>query len=134
MEPQTNNIVTLVYDGECPLCSYAATALRIRKAVGCLEIIDARNDISNPILNEIYNQKIDLDNSMVFVFNNQFYQGAEALEIMANLSTKNGFYNRLFANVFKYPSIAKFAYPILRAMRNFLLWVLGVKPIGNLAK
>jgi predicted DCC family thiol-disulfide oxidoreductase YuxK len=36
------NVLYLIYDGECPVCSKAAQILRIRKSVGKLEIINAR--------------------------------------------------------------------------------------------
>ena len=34
----------LIYDGECPICSYAATVIRLRESVGALEIINARKN------------------------------------------------------------------------------------------
>ena len=122
----------LVYDGECPLCKFSALTIRIREAVGKLEIIDARMNSHPEIMNEIKIRGINLDNSMVFIFNNIYYQGAQALELMANLSTKSGFYNRFFASIFKYPKIANFMYPILRFFRNVLLLTIGVKPLRNL--
>lgn len=126
----TNNIVTLVYDGECPMCRFSAQTLRIKTAVGNLSILNARENKDCDILKEIELRQIDLDKTMVVVIENKYYQGADALEIMANLSTRSGLYNRLFARAFRYPRIAKFAYPILRIFRKILLFVMGVKPIG----
>ena len=100
--------------------------------MGNLSILDARRNSDNDILKEISRRKINLDKTMVVVFNSQYYQGADDLEIMANLSTNSGVYNRVFASVFKYPKIAKLTYPILRNLRKVLLWILAVKPIGNL--
>lgn len=114
------------------MCRFSAQTLRIRKAIGNLELLNARENSHHPIVLEINRRQIDLDKTMVAVVNGEYYIGADALEIMANLSTRNGLYNRFFASIFRYKAVAKFAYPILRFFRKILLWMFGIKRIGNL--
>lgn len=44
------NILYLIYDGDCILCRNSAKALKISKAVGRIEIINARS--SHPLVTE----------------------------------------------------------------------------------
>ena len=52
-----NNIIYLIYDGECPICNYTAKVIKLRQAVGKLEIINAR--IKHPLIDEVNNHNFD---------------------------------------------------------------------------
>ena len=126
--------VWFVYDGDCPLCTAAAQALRIRKAVGNLNLVDARHDSDHPILGEIQAQKLDLDQGMVIKFGDTLYHGADALNMMALLGTGQGWFNRLNALLFRSRWLAAICYPPMRAARNLLLRLSGIDRIGNLSE
>lgn len=61
--------VWFVYDGECPMCTSAAHALRIKKDYGALHLINAREAANDPLVKEINQQG--------------FYHGKDALKFMA---------------------------------------------------
>lgn len=124
--------VWFVYDGDCPICSVAASALKIRKAVGKLHLVDARSDISNPILQEINDLKLDLDEGMVIKFRDTCYHGADALHVMAMLGTGQGWFNRLNALLFRSKFLSAICYPPMRTGRNLLIRLRGVPRINNL--
>ena len=121
-----------VYDGDCPLCTQAARALRIRKAIGRLELVDARNDKDHPVLLEVKAAGLDLDQGMVFKTGGTLYHGADALHMMALLGSGQGWFNRLSAMLFRSKRVAAIAYPPMRATRNVLLALFGADKIGNL--
>ena len=51
--------IYLIYDGECPICRYAAKVIRLRESVGALEIINARNN--HKLVEEAKKQGYEMD-------------------------------------------------------------------------
>ncbi|HEU5048620.1 MAG TPA: DCC1-like thiol-disulfide oxidoreductase family protein [Rickettsiales bacterium] len=124
--------IWFVYDGDCPICTTAAHALRIREAAGKLHLLNARTQASHPLMQEIHNQKLNLDEGMVIRIGENFYHGADALHIMALLGTNRGWFNRMNALLFRSKTTARLCYPSMRACRNLLLRLKGVHKIRNL--
>ena len=124
--------VWFVYDGDCPLCTTAASALRIRKAVGNLHLVNAREDRNHPVMQEILAMRLDLDEGMVIKFLDTCFFGADALHVMALLGTGQGWFNRMNAWLFRSKTLSRLLYPPMRAARNLLLWFIGVSKIRNL--
>jgi len=71
-----NNIIYLIYDGDCILCSNSAKALKIKKSVGELQTINARTN--HQLVNEAIDKGYDLNEGIIVKYNNKFYHGAEA--------------------------------------------------------
>lgn len=123
--------VWFVYDGDCPLCTAAATALRIRQAVGNLYLVNAREESARVIVEEITAKGLDLDEGMVIKFQDNYYHGADALHIMALLGTGQGWFNRMNAWLFRSKHVSRIAYPPMRAVRNLLLRFKGIPKINH---
>ncbi len=130
----TEGDVWFVYDGDCPVCSIAASALRIRKAVGGLHLVNAREDKDHPLMAEIKARGLDLDEGMVIKFQDSYYHGADALHVMALLGTGQGWFNRMNACLFRSPTLSKLCYPFLRACRNLAIRLKGVPKLRNLER
>ena len=126
------NEVWFIYDGDCPICNVAANALRIKKAVGNLYLLNARNDNDHPLFQEIKIRNLNLDEGMVIKFNNTYYHGADALHIMGLLGTGRGWFNRMNALLFRSKTLSSLCYPAMRATRNFALKIKGVPRLHNL--
>ncbi len=126
--------VWFVYDGECPICRYAAHALRIREAAGALHLVNAREQADHPLVTEVNAHGFDLDESMVLKYGGRFYRGADALELMALLGTGVGWFNRMNALLCRSKPVACFCYPLMRALRNALIRLRGVPKIRNLER
>ncbi len=124
--------VFLVYDGACPLCTFASRYLRIRKAVGKLTLIDARTDTTHPLIQEINTNGINLDEGMVIKFENTLYHGKDALHVMGLLSTDHDWFNRLNALLFRSKYFSNLCYPFLRLMRRLALIIKGKSLIKNI--
>lgn len=129
---QEKGEIWFAYDGECPICTYAAHALRIQQSVGQLHLVDARIDRDHPLIRRIAQERLDLDEGMVIQFGGQLYHGADALQVMALLGSRLGWFNRVNVLLFRSPLLARLAYPLMRGSRNLLIRLLGVAPIDNL--
>ena len=122
--------ILLIYDKECPACNAYCQLVRIRKSVGDLKIIDAREQ-SN-VLDEITSRGLDIDQGMVVKMGGQIYYGADAIHALALISSRSGIFNRFNYWIFKSKTLSSWLYPILRFCRNLLLKVLGKTKINNL--
>jgi predicted DCC family thiol-disulfide oxidoreductase YuxK len=123
--PPVNN--WLIYDGECPFCSRYVQLVRVRKTVGPLPLINARD--GGPEFDEVIQNNLDLNEGMVLKLSGRLYHGQDCIHALALLSEPKGLFNRFNAWVFKSPRRAAILYPVLRAGRNLVLKLLGRKNI-----
>lgn len=126
------NRLLLVYDGECPACSFYSGIIRIRENIGDLEIVNARDP--SPIMDEITKMGLDIDQGMILKMDDQIYYGADAMHMLALISSRSGILNKFNYAVFRSRTLSRVFYPMLRACRNILLRVLGKAKINNLRK
>lgn len=119
----------LVYDGECPYCSKYAELVRLKEAVGGVQLINARE--GGEIVDIINERNIDLDEGMVFILNERFYYGAEALNIISLLSNSSTWASKVNRVLFRNKFIAFVAYPFLKLGRAITLKIIGVKKINS---
>ena len=125
--------VWFVYDGDCPICTRAAHALQIKKAVGALHLVNARQDKAHPVLKEVNHRQLDLDEGMVLIYQGGYYHAEDALHMMALLGSGQGWFNRMNALLFRSRPLARACYPAMRATRNALLRLKGANKIRNLS-
>ena len=123
------NTTYVVYDGECPFCSRYIRFLRIRQAIGSVELIDGRT--SHPVVGRITAAGVNLDEGMALVHGSQVYLGAECIHRLALMSTDVNWFNRLNAIVFRSSGASRLLYPLLRAGRNLTLALLGRRKITS---
>lgn len=123
--------VVLVYDKQCPFCDHYCRMVRIRQAVGHLELVDAREP--SAVMDEITRAGLDIDQGMVLKMGGRLYYGADAIHALSLLGSRSGLFNRFNAWVFSSPRRAQRLYPLLRACRNVLLKCLGKTKVNNLS-
>ena len=126
----TTPAITLVYDGDCPVCRNYTQHLSIRQAAGTFELLNARDN--PPILQEINALNFDMDEGFVLKIGDRFYHGADAIHTLALLSTRTGFLNKMNYLIFRSKTLTRLLYPALRSGRNLLLMVLGKRKLNNL--
>ena len=123
--------ILLVYDKQCPACDYYCNLVRIRESVGELKLVDAR--YPSPVMDEITQLGLDIDQGMVLKVDGQIYYGADAIHALTLLGGPSGFFNTLNYWVFRSERLSKILYPVFRTLRGFLLKALRVTKINNLA-
>lgn len=126
------NGVWFVYDGDCPICTRAAEALRIKKAFGSLFVLNAREATDDPLIGEINNRGLDLDEGMVIYTHGQFYHGKDALKFMAKHGEAKNTFMLASKGLFWSDIISRLMYPWMRGARNWFLRRRKVGRIDNL--
>ena len=111
--------ILLVYDRECPACNTYCQVVNIRKDVGDLRIVDAREN--SEVMDEITSQGLDIDQGMVLKMGEQLYYGADAIHALALIGSRSGVFNRMNYWMFKSKTVSSVLYPILRLGRSLLL-------------
>ena len=105
---------------------------RVREAVGTLHLVNARKDKGHAVLGEVNAARLDLDAGMVIKYGGCLYHVADALQLMALIGSDRGWLNRMNALLFRNRTVARLAYPILRAARNLAVLLNRSGMIGNL--
>ena len=123
--------IALIYDGECPVCTAYSCSVDVDEGQASgIRRIDARSD--DALVKQAKEAGLDLDEGMVVLHHGKLYHGADALNFMARLAPDRGFGNRLNRLLFSNATVSRLSYPMLRAGRNTLLWLLGRKKIRRL--
>lgn len=113
----------IVYDGECIFCHNYVSLLRLREAVGPVELVDARS--GDPRVAALLAQGIDLDEGMVFVNDGQVHHGADAVHMLATLTSPATALNRINAKIFASHTLTRRLYPAMKLGRRITLWLRG---------
>lgn len=113
----------IIYDGECVYCQNYVRFVRLRETIGPVELIDARS--GDPRVDVYWRQGYDLNSGMLFVHRGQVWHGADAIHMLASLSSEHGAFNRLNARVFSSRRTASLLYPLLKLGRRATLALRG---------
>ena len=125
----TDEQLWLVYDEECPFCSSYVKYVRLQENFGKLNLVDARK--GGELVESIKKQGYDLNEGMVLKFQDRYYHGADCINMLALMSTRVDFFNRVNAVIFKNATVSNMLYPVLRAGRNLTLKILGKKKLED---
>jgi predicted DCC family thiol-disulfide oxidoreductase YuxK len=121
--------VRVIYDGQCPLCTCFVQLYRLREAAGSIELVDAR--LYPELVAALARDGYDLNQGMLVEIGEVRAHGAQAMHLLALLSSANTGFNKANAWLFRRKHIANLAYPVLRAGRQALLKLMGRQPIGE---
>jgi Uncharacterized protein conserved in bacteria len=121
--------LTVIYDGECPFCASYLRLVRLREAVGRVELVDARS--TDPRVAMLCAEGYDLDAGMIALWEGQVFYGDAAVHLLATLSAEgSGILNRIQKMLFASPDRAAQLYPVLVFGRRAFLRLAGRIPIG----
>ena len=139
MDPYMNALkekegVWFVYDGECPICQHAAKALRIKEDYGTLHTVNAREvSEDEPLIKEINQLGLDLDEGMVIYTRGEFFHGKDALKFIAQYGESKNTFMAAAKGFFWSDHLSRLMYPWMRGARNWFLRRKKVHRIDNLA-
>ena len=119
--------LALFYDEGCPACRFYSRRVRLQASIGQLQLVDVRAEPHYAQL--LAGAGYHIDQGMVLRVGDSWYAGADALQMLALLSSRSNYFNRFNYWVFKSPRRASLWYPLLRSARNGLLWLLRLPKI-----
>jgi predicted DCC family thiol-disulfide oxidoreductase YuxK len=119
--------VKVIYDGACPVCRRSVHRLKPRAGDPRIALIDAR--AAPDRVAELSGRGLDPDVGIVVKVGEVYFSGAEATRYLAGLHDPSGRLERFVAWCFGTPRRAALAYPLLRALRRMLLYLLRRGPI-----
>jgi len=113
----------IIYDGDCMFCQNYTRLLRLREAVGGVELVDARS--GDPRVTHYWRQGYDLNEGMLFVYKDQVHYGAAAINVLASLSSSSSTFNRVNRAIFSSIRMSRLLYPVLKIGRHLTLILRG---------
>lgn len=117
--------VSIVYDGFCPVCSRLVAASRLRERASKLELLDARtqpvDDVQGLDLSEL-----DFDQGFAVVTDGEVHFGADGARVLAVLTEPSALFYRMFQLLVRTAPRSRFWYPVFKAGRRVLLFVMRV--------
>lgn len=98
--------------------------IKIKQSVGAFHVINARTP--HPILEEIKQHKLDLNEGLIVKYQEQFYHGPDALHLLGMIGSDQDWFNRLNVRLFSHSKwLAKIVYPLMKTLRNIALFLKG---------
>jgi predicted DCC family thiol-disulfide oxidoreductase YuxK len=127
--PITNDKMVVVYDGECPFCRNYVKLMSLRKAVGDVELVDARTQA--PPVRRLVGLGYDLNEGMAAVYGGKVYYGKDAVVLISSLEGDRDWMGRVIAMSLRNPTRAAFLYPLMKLGRRIALRMLGKPLLGS---
>ncbi len=122
-------MITIIYDGECPLCQDYVCRLRLAEVAGGVALVDART--THPAVITAWQNGYDLDQGMLALIGNNAFYGSEAVAALARLSSSSTLFNRLNHAVLSRSGVSRILYPLFKAARRMALTVKGKPALNN---
>ncbi len=122
-----NKNMKIIYDGDCPFCSKYVRLIKLKKTIGDVQLINARSD--KLIKEKLKKLSIDVNQGMVLIDGEDIYFAEDCVHRLALLSTSSTLFNRINKFVFRHKILSNILYPIMKAGRNLILFILNRKKI-----
>jgi predicted DCC family thiol-disulfide oxidoreductase YuxK len=119
--------VRVVYDGACPLCRASVRRLRSRNGEVRFTLIDAR--IHHSERRQLAARGFDLNDGVAINVKGEHYSGPAAAHALARMHQCEGPGERIAVWCFGSPQRAELFYPLFKACRRLLLFVLNRGPL-----
>ena len=114
----------LLYDGECPFCSYYVAKSRFEARAGRrLTLVDGRE--APGLVARLRREGFDLEQGMILAFDGRHYHGAAAMTALKAMSTGPGVFNAFARWFASSPARVRAVYPWLRRLRRAALLAKG---------
>lgn len=117
--------VTVLYDGECPLCRFGMKNYEC--GTQSVTFIDMR--AASALKDKAISRGFNLNKEIVIECDNKIFSGGEAIHLMATQAKPSKWFNRQVYRLFHSPSRSKLIYPLLSGTRRLLSWLMKIPPV-----
>jgi len=121
----TQEDITLIYDGECPICCRYSAYVRLRQRME-IALVDARQ--TPEIVADLKSRGYDLNQGMALLWGPRVYLGKKALVVLDSLTYARGIFDVPVRFVIRIPGAVSLLYPVCKLLRLVLLRLLGKNP------
>ncbi|HSS15063.1 MAG TPA: DCC1-like thiol-disulfide oxidoreductase family protein [Rhizomicrobium sp.] len=109
----------VIYDGDCVFCQNYVKFVKLKEAVGPVELLDARS--GDLRVSHYWSEGYDLNEGMLFVYRGRVYHGHDAVNMLALLSSGSSVFNRVNQALLSNRQVAGAVYPLLKLGRRLVL-------------
>src|SRR5260370_31058677 len=109
-DPGTDYKMVIVYDGECPFCRNYVRLMELRKAVGNVDLVNARTP--HPAVWKLVELGYDLNEGMAAIYGGKVYYGSDAVVLLSSMTNGRGWAGRVLPGLLPRPSPARIPSPI----------------------
>ena len=109
------NKIKLYYDKECPFCNEYSKYVELRKVYD-IEIINAREALDK--VKDYKDKGFDINNGMIIEFEDNIFQGSDAIKIIDKHIVKKGIIDRLLSVFIHFPGFKSIIYPIYSIIKK----------------
>lgn len=127
-EQQAKKQITILYDGECPVCSAYSKYVALKELGAELVLQNARD--KTDLVCEANRRGLVLDEGMIVVVGDNWYHGAQAMHVLAAISAKNTAFGKVNYLIFRSKILAHLLYPLLKLGRSILLLIIQKEKMG----
>lgn len=123
----------LLYDGECPFCSFYARKSKFETQIGQpLKVIDANQ--APDLVGELRKKGCDIEEGMILVFDGRRHQGEAAMMVLEAMTTGDDWFNRFARWFSSNPTRVRILYPWLRMLRRAAIWIKSKGSPSNISR
>jgi len=121
----TEDDTSVVFDGQCPFCRVYAASLEGENGINNTGVtkIDAR--CAPELVAQLAHKGIDINTGIVLIKGETIYQDSAALTLLAQQHGASGVLATLHHRLLRYRFLSLAIYPLLRALRNIYLRLVG---------
>lgn len=112
----------IIYDKECPFCSTYINLTKLKKNFDVM-IINAREVVNQDDYKDLF-ENYNIDEGMIFIFNQKIYYGGEAIFKINELLSESNLLKK-----FNNENVIKILYPLFKFIRGITLKILLRKKI-----
>ena len=116
--------IKLYYDEDCPFCNEYSKYVELRQTYD-IEIINARGALDK--LKDFKNKGFDINKGMIIEYEDNIFQGSDAIKIIDKYIVKKGIIDRLLSVFIHFPGFKSIIYPLVKIIRLIVLRLLGRK-------
>ena len=121
-----NSKATLLYDGQCPLCSAYGRYVAAHRT-GPIELLDARNQTE--MARELCDKGFDINRGMILLTPDGTFQGRRAIQAISPIISYRGPPGAVLQLFARIPGLATIMYPAIKWLRLISLRLLRRDPV-----
>lgn len=116
---------TLLYDGECPICSRYSDYIRLRERYD-LQLLDARQHLD--LVERYRTEGYDIERGMILTVGGEVFHGHRAIVMLETMTGDRTVLDPAIRATIRVPGLMRAVYPLVKLVRVATLLAKRVSP------